>query len=59
MSRGQGCYYKHPTLHRIAPHNKELSDPKCQQCENPALDVQTYWYKVVECLKRIPVYIVI
>lgn len=22
----------HPTMHRAAPHNEELSSPKCRQC---------------------------
>lgn len=24
---------KHPTMHRQAPKNKELSSPKCQKCQ--------------------------
>lgn len=31
---------KHPTMHRTAPHNKELSSKKCQQCE-----VEKPWLK--------------
>ena len=31
---------KHPIVYRSGPHNKELSNPKCQQCQGWELLVQ-------------------